>query len=94
MTTAKATTAGRPATDGAKPVSYREALTQAMREEMERDPDVFIIGEDVGPVRGRVQGHARPARASSASGAWWTRPISEAGFVGIGIGAAMAGLRP
>jgi pyruvate dehydrogenase E1 component beta subunit len=51
MSTAKAP-AARKAPSGPKPVSYREALTQAMREEMERDPDVFVMGEDVGQYEG------------------------------------------
>jgi pyruvate/2-oxoglutarate/acetoin dehydrogenase E1 component len=93
VTTAKATPAGRPATDGAKPVSYREALTQAMREEMERDPDVFIIGEDVGQYEGAFKVTRGLLREFGERRVVDT-PISEAGFVGIGIGAAMAGLRP
>jgi pyruvate/2-oxoglutarate/acetoin dehydrogenase E1 component len=73
--------------------SYREALTQAMREELERDPDVFLIGEDIGLFEGSFKvtrgllGEFGPDRVIDT-------PISEAGFVGLGIGAAMAGLRP
>src|ERR1700674_3693203 len=74
-------------------VSYREALTQAMREELKRDPDVFLIGEDIGLFEGSFKvtrgllGEFGPQRVIDT-------PISEAGFVGLGIGAAMAGLRP
>jgi len=74
-------------------ISYREALTQAMREELQRDPDVFLIGEDIGLFEGSFKvtrgllGEFGPRRVIDT-------PISEAGFVGIGIGAAMAGLRP
>ena len=74
-------------------ISYREALTQAMREELQRDPNVFLIGEDIGLFEGSFKvtrgllGEFGPDRIIDT-------PISEAGFVGIGIGAAMAGLRP
>ena len=74
-------------------ISYREALNQAMREEMERDEDVFIMGEEVGHYNGAykvTQGllqHFSDRRVIDA-------PIAEMGFAGIGIGAAMVGLRP
>jgi len=74
-------------------ISYREALTQAMREELQRDPDVFLIGEDIGLFEGSFKvtrgllGEFGPDRVVDT-------PISEAGFVGLSIGAAMAGLRP
>jgi len=73
--------------------TYREALNEALREEMERDPNVFIIGEDVGKFEGAyrvTQGllaQFGPKRVRDA-------PISETGFLGAGIGAAMLGLRP
>ncbi|MGI9538823.1 MAG: pyruvate dehydrogenase complex E1 component subunit beta [Miltoncostaeaceae bacterium] len=76
-----------------KPVSYREALTQAMREEMERDPAVFVIGEDVGQYEGAFKVTRGLLREFGEKRVVDT-PISEAGFVGLGIGAAMAGLRP
>ena len=78
---------------GPKPVSYREALTQAMREEMQRDPDVFVMGEDVGLYEGAFKVTRGLLREFGERRVVDT-PISEAGFVGIGIGAAMAGLRP
>lgn len=74
-------------------VSYREALTQALREEMERDPNVFIMGEDVGQYEGAFKVTRGLLREFGEERVVDT-PISEAGFVGIGIGAAMAGLRP
>jgi pyruvate dehydrogenase E1 component beta subunit len=92
VTTAKAPAAARRQA-GPKPVSYREALTQAMREEMERDPDVFVIGEDVGLYEGAFKVTRGLLREFGERRVVDT-PISEAGFVGIGIGAAMAGLRP
>ncbi len=74
-------------------LSYREALNQAMTEEMERDENVFLIGEEVGEYNGAYkvsQGMLErfgPRRVVDT-------PISEEGFAGIGIGAAMVGLRP
>jgi len=74
-------------------ITYRDALNQALREEMRRDPRVFLMGEEVGVYQGAYkvsQGLLEefgPRRILDT-------PISEAGFVGAGIGAAMAGLRP
>jgi len=74
-------------------IMYREALNQALAEEMERDRRVFLIGEEVGKYQGAFKvsqglldrfGSARVVDA----------PISELGFTGLGIGAAMIGLRP
>jgi len=74
-------------------IMYREALNQALAEEMERDANVFLIGEEVGKYQGAFKvsqgllqrfGSARVVDA----------PISELGFTGLGIGAAMVGLRP
>lgn len=74
-------------------VSYREALNQAMREEMHRDDRVFLIGEEVGYYQGAFKvskGFVEefgPLRVLDT-------PITEAGFTGLAIGAAIAGLRP
>ena len=74
-------------------LSYREALNQAMREEMRRDPRIFLIGEEVGYYQGAfkvTKGFVEefgPQRVVDT-------PITEAGFTGLAIGAAMAGLRP
>ncbi|PYV44881.1 MAG: pyruvate dehydrogenase complex E1 component subunit beta [Acidobacteria bacterium] len=74
-------------------ISYRQALNEAMEEEMMRDPDVFLIGEEVAEYNGAYkvsQGLLEkfgPKRVLDT-------PISEAGFAGLGIGAAMVGLRP
>jgi len=74
-------------------ITYREALNQALREELRRDPKVFLIGEEIGLYQGAykvTQGLLEefgPKRV-------WDTPISEAGFSGIAIGAAMCGLRP
>ncbi|HEY4241771.1 MAG TPA: pyruvate dehydrogenase complex E1 component subunit beta [Kofleriaceae bacterium] len=74
-------------------ISYREALNQAIREEMERDPDVFIMGEEVGYYNGAykvTQGLLQRFSERRVIDA----PIAEMGFAGIGVGAAMVGLRP
>ena len=74
-------------------MQYREALNLAMTEEMERDDRVFLMGEEVAEYNGAYkvsQGmldRFGPRRISDT-------PISENGFAGIGIGAAMVGLRP
>ncbi|HCF56700.1 MAG TPA: alpha-ketoacid dehydrogenase subunit beta [Myxococcales bacterium] len=74
-------------------ITYREALNQAMREEMARDPDIFLMGEDVG----RYQGAFKVSQGlfeEFGERRVVDTPISELGFAGLGIGAAMAGLRP
>ena len=74
-------------------LSYREALNQAMREEMRRDAKIFLIGEEVGYYQGAFKvskGFVEefgPERVVDT-------PITEAGFTGLAIGAAMAGLHP
>ncbi|MCG8419375.1 MAG: pyruvate dehydrogenase complex E1 component subunit beta [Proteobacteria bacterium] len=74
-------------------ISMREALNQAMNEEMERDPDVFLMGEEVGYYNGAYkvsQGLLQTFSERRVIDA----PIAEMGFAGIGVGAAMVGLRP
>src|SRR5256886_1383075 len=74
-------------------MTYREALNLALREEMKRDPRVFVIGEEVGLYEGAykvTQGLLKefgPKRVVDT-------PIAESAFTGIGIGAAVLGLRP
>ncbi len=74
-------------------LSYREALNQAMREEMARDGRVFLIGEEVGQYNGAYKVSQGLLKEF---GPWRVvdSPISELGFAGLGIGAAIAGLRP
>jgi pyruvate dehydrogenase E1 component beta subunit len=74
-------------------ISIREALNQAMREEMERDPDVFIMGEEVGHYQGAYKVSQGLLQRFSERRVIDT-PIAEMGFAGIGVGAAMVGLRP
>jgi pyruvate dehydrogenase E1 component beta subunit len=74
-------------------ITYREALNQALREEMRRDPDIFLMGEEVGAY----QGAYKVSRdLLDEFGEWRVRdvPIAELGFTGLGVGAAMVGLRP
>ncbi|XP_048404150.1 pyruvate dehydrogenase E1 component subunit beta, mitochondrial [Stegostoma tigrinum] len=82
----------RSAVAGAQ-LTYRDALTQALDEEIERDETVFLLGEEVAQYDG----------AYKVSRGLWKKwgdkriidtPISEMGFAGIAVGAAMAGLRP
>ena len=73
--------------------TYRQALNDALAEEIERDENVFILGEEVAQYNG----------AYKVTEGLWKRfgdkrvvdaPISEAGFIGLGVGASMLGLRP
>src|SRR5277367_1875515 len=74
-------------------LQYREAIRQAMAEELTRDPNVVILGEEVAQFHGSykvTEGLLEkfgPKRIVDT-------PISEAGFIGMGIGASMLGVRP
>jgi pyruvate dehydrogenase E1 component beta subunit len=72
---------------------YREALNAAIREEMERDESVFIMGEDIGVFQGAFKVTQGLLEAFGGKRVRDT-PISENSFVGMGVGAAIAGLRP
>ena len=74
-------------------ISYREALNQAMREEMERDANVFVMGEEVGHYNGAYKVTQGLLQRFSERRVVDT-PIAEMGFAGVGVGAAMVGLRP
>ena len=74
-------------------MTYREALNQAMVEEMERDPDVFLMGEEVGVYNGAYKVSKGMLDRFGEMRVVDT-PITELGFAGLGIGAAMVGLRP
>ncbi|MGH2404309.1 MAG: alpha-ketoacid dehydrogenase subunit beta [bacterium] len=78
---------------GAREITFAQAIREALAEEMRRDPRVFIIGEDVAEagtpfkvLSGLVDEFGRNRVIDT--------PISEAGFTGIGVGAAMTGMRP
>lgn len=74
-------------------ITMREALNQAMREEMQRDENVFLMGEEVAEYQGAYkvsQGLLEKFGAKRVIDS----PITELGFAGLGVGAAMVGLRP
>src|SRR5881227_952363 len=74
-------------------MTIREALRDAMAEEMRRDPDVFVMGEEVAEYQGAykvTQGLLQEFGARRVI----DTPITEYGFTGLGIGAALAGLKP
>jgi pyruvate/2-oxoglutarate/acetoin dehydrogenase E1 component len=74
-------------------IEYRQALIEAMDEEMARDDRVFTLGEDVGRYGG-VMKVTRGLMEKYGEMRCVDTPISEEGFTGIGVGAALAGLRP
>jgi pyruvate dehydrogenase E1 component beta subunit len=74
-------------------IQYREALNQAMTEEMERDDRVFLMGEEVAEYDGAYK-VSQGMLAKFGAERVIDTPIVEEGFAGIGIGAAMVGLRP
>lgn len=74
-------------------LTYRDALNQALREEMRRDPNVFLMGEEVGLYQGAYK-VSRGLLQEFGERRVVDTPIAELGFAGIGVGAAMAGLRP
>ncbi len=85
--------AGLDSRRGVREITFAQAIREALAEEMRRDPRVFIIGEDVAEagtpfkvLSGLVEEFGRERVIDT--------PISEAGFTGIGVGAAMTGLRP
>lgn len=77
----------------AKRLTFVEALVEAIREEMRRDPNIFLLGQDIGPMGGSLR---------STLGLWeefgptriFDTPISESAAAGICLGAALEGLRP
>jgi pyruvate dehydrogenase E1 component beta subunit len=74
-------------------LTYRDALNQALREEMQRDANVFLMGEEVGVYQGAYK-VSRGLLEEFGPQRVVDTPIAELGFAGIGVGAAMAGLRP
>jgi len=74
-------------------LTYRDALNQALREEMQRDDRVFLMGEEVAQYNGAYKVSKGLLDEFGAMRVVDT-PIAELGFAGIGVGAAMVGLRP
>ncbi|MET8743493.1 alpha-ketoacid dehydrogenase subunit beta [Streptomyces sp. NPDC004728] len=91
--TATRTPAARPGTSSGQKTTYREAMREALREALRTDDRVFLMGEDVGRYGGcfgvslGLLEEFGPERVRDA-------PLSESAFVGAGIGAALAGMRP
>mgnify|MGYP001120335468 CR=1 FL=1 len=74
-------------------IQFRQALGEAMSEEMRRDPDVFLMGEEVADYNGAYKVSQGMLDEFGANRVIDT-PIAELGFAGVGVGAAMNGLRP
>ncbi|PJZ45790.1 pyruvate dehydrogenase complex E1 component subunit beta [Leptospira brenneri] len=74
-------------------LTYREALNRAMVEEMEKDPSIYLMGEEVGHYQGAYKVSQGMLDKFGEERVIDT-PISENGFAGIGVGSAMVGLRP
>jgi pyruvate dehydrogenase E1 component beta subunit len=74
-------------------ITYREAIREAMVEEMRRDPAVFLMGEDVGTFGG-VWGVSQGMLAEFGEERVRDTPISEIAIIGAGLGAALVGMRP
>ena len=74
-------------------ITYRDALSQALREEMQRDDRVFLMGEEVAVYQGAYKVSKGLLQEFGEMRVVDT-PITELGFAGVGVGAAMAGLRP
>ncbi|MEK6253377.1 MAG: pyruvate dehydrogenase complex E1 component subunit beta [Gemmatimonadales bacterium] len=74
-------------------ITYREALNRALREEMRRDDRVFIMGEEVGEYDGAYK-VSKGLLDEFGEMRVRDTPIAENGFAGLGVGAAVAGLRP
>src|SRR5271163_4424718 len=73
---------------GTNRMSYLDALVQAQVEELERDSRVIVMGEDIA-----LYGNGKLVERFDSSRIW-SMPISETSFTGVGIGAAVSGLRP
>ena len=86
-------TAPLPPRDGDRVIQFREALREAMSEEMRRDHRVFLLGEEVAHYHGAYK-ISEGMLEEFGDKRIIDTPISESGFAGLGIGAAMYGLRP
>ena len=74
-------------------IQFREAIAEAMSEEMRRDERIFLMGEEVAEYNGAYKASKGMLEEFGAKRVIDT-PIAELGFTGIGVGAAMNGLRP
>jgi len=78
---------------GTRKIQFRQAIQEALREEMQRDPNVFVMGEDVG-LYGGAYGATRGLFDEFGPDRVRDTPISEAAIGGSAVGAAMCGMRP
>ena len=76
-----------------KEITYAQAINEAMSEEMRRDENVFMMGEDIAEYCGAF-GVSRGMLEEFGKERIMNTPIAEQSYVGAGIGAAMAGMRP
>ncbi len=76
-----------------KEITYREALNEALLEEMEKDPNVFLLGEDIA-IYGGAYGVTAGLWKKYGDNRVLDTPISENAIVGVGLGAALTGMRP
>jgi len=77
-----------------KETTYREALREALREEMLRDKSVFLLGEDIGRYWGGAFGVTKGLAEEFGDERVRDTPISESAIIGVGVGAAITGMRP
>jgi len=75
-------------------ILYREAVQEAIREEMRRDPTVFLMGEDVGTRGGSYKATQGLQEEFGEAPRVYNTPISELGIIGLALGAGLAGLKP
>jgi pyruvate dehydrogenase E1 component beta subunit len=75
-------------------ITYREALREALREEMHRDPTVFLLGEDIGKFWGGAFKVTEGLAEEFGDERVRDTPISESAIIGTGVGAAITGMRP
>lgn len=75
-------------------ITYREAIREALREEMRKDPSVFLLGEDIGRFWGGAFKVTEGLAEEFGDDRVRDTPISESAIVGVGVGAAITGMRP
>src|SRR5215467_6947742 len=78
---------------GMREMSFVEATVEALKEEMRRDPTIIYMGEGIGPRGGNFK-QTKGLHAEFGGERVRDTPISELGFTGLGVGAAMAGIHP
>src|SRR5512141_366015 len=78
---------------GMAELTYRDAVREAIRDALRRDPNVFLMGEDVGRYGG-CYAVSKGLLAEFGPERIRDTPLSESGFTGAGVGAAIAGMRP